>query len=590
LRGPPLPPPRHPTVNDALTAAAATSNGITFVDLHEHEVFLSYGELHHRAARTAAALQSIGVAPGDRVALVLPTSPAFMDAYFGVLLAGAVPVPLYPPVRLGRLAEYHAATAGMISAVGARLVLADARTHKLLGQAVERSRPLLGCHEVTVLAGESVAGLAVNVPAKALGLIQFSSGSTADPKPVALTHHSLMAQLAALFALLPPAGQFPPLGVSWLPLYHDMGLIGCLLLAIYYPGSLVLIPPEHFLARPGLWLRAIARHHATLSVAPTFGYALAAKRVKDEELAGLDLASWQLAVCGAEPVSLAALQGFARRFAPFGFDERALRPVYGLAEASLAVTFTPPARPLAALGVDARRLAATGEVTAGARQIVSLGRPVPGAEVELRGAGGQVVPERTLGRIFARGPSLMAGYFGQSEATAKVLVNGWLDTGDLGFIANGELYVSGREKDAIIIRGANHSPQEFEECLGGLAGLRPGCAIAVGFMPAGGEGEELLVLAERARDATSEAHAATRVEAVRLAILERTGIRPHTVRLLPPGTLPRTSSGKLRRAEALRRFLAGELTPPRGVGRARLSLEAVRSALAFTRIRFGRGR
>ncbi|MFH1176347.1 MAG: AMP-binding protein [Acidobacteriota bacterium] len=590
MKGPPLPPPRHPTVNDALAAAAATSSGITFVDLHEHEAFLSYREIYQRAARTAAVLQALGVAPGDRVALVLPTSPAFMDAYFGVLLAGAVPVPLYPPVRLGRLAEYHAATAGMIGAVEARLVLADARTRALLGQTVERSRPPLGYHEVAVLASESVAELAVDVSPDALGLIQFSSGSTAAPKPVALTHRSLMAQLAALHALLPPEGRFPQLGVSWLPLYHDMGLIGCLLLAIYYPGPLVLIPPEHFLARPGLWLRAIARHHATLSVAPTFGYALAAKRVKDEELAGLDLASWQLAVCGAEPVSLPALQGFARRFAPFGFDEGALRPVYGLAEASLAVTFAPPARPVEALGVDARQLAATGEVAAGARQIVSVGRPIPGAEVELRGAGGQLVPERTLGRIFVRGPSLMAGYFRQPEATARVLVDGWLDTADVGFIASGELFVCGREKDAIIIRGANHSPQEFEECLGGLDGVRAGCVVALGFVPEDGEGEELIVLAERARHAPPEDGDAARVEAIRLAILERTGIRPHTVRLLAPGTLPRTSSGKLRRAEALRRFLAGELTPPRWMGRARLVLEAVRSALAFARMRFGRER
>jgi acyl-CoA synthetase (AMP-forming)/AMP-acid ligase II len=390
--------------------------------------------------------------------------------------------------------------------------------------------------------------------------------------------------------LLPPEEGHPHLGVSWLPLYHDMGLIGCLLLAVYYPGSLVLIPPEHFLVRPSLWLRAIARHRATLSVSPTFGYALAAKRVRAEEIEGADLSSWRLAGCGAEPIPLAALQGFARRFGPHGFDASALRPVYGLAEAALAVTFAPPARPVKALGVDPVRLAATGEVVHGAREVVSLGTPIPGFEVEVRGGDGRPLPESRVGRIFARGPSIMAGYYGQPEATAKTLAGDWLDTGDLGFVRDGELYVCGREKDIVIIRGANHVPQEFEECLEGIDALRAGCAVALGFVPGGEDGEQLLVLAERAKDVRRDAGDAGTVDLVRRVILERTGIRPHTVRLLSPGTLPRTSSGKLRRSEALRCFLAGELTPPRRMGAVRLGTEVVRSALAFARVRLGLGR
>ena len=589
MKGPPLPAAEHRTVNEALAFAATTPSGITFVGLHEEETFLPFRRIHERARRTAAGLLEVGVAPGDRVALVFPTSPAFMDGFFGALLAGAVPVPLYPPFRLGRLPEYHTATARMIDAVGACLVLADVTTRKLLGRAIEASRPRLGCRTLEDLSRQDSGEAEAEVEPETLGLIQFSSGSTTDPKPVALSHRNLVAQLSALKSLLPPADRFPHLGVSWLPLYHDMGLISCLLLAVYYPGPLVLVPPEYFLTRPALWLRAIARHHATLSVAPTFGYEVCTTKVRDEELAGADLSSWRLAVCGAEPVSLDALDRFAERFARFAFDRRALRPVYGLAEASLAVTFTPPGADVKALRVDPARLASTGHVVPGSRAIVSVGTPIPGSEVEVRDAEGKCLPERIVGRIFARGPCVMGGYFGQPEATASTIVDGWLDTGDLGFVADGELYVSGRERDLIIVRGSNHAAQEFEECLDGLAGVRPGCAVAVGFLPDDVHAEQLLVLAERPRTTDAKGDDAAVAENIRRAILTRTGIQAHTVRLLAPGTLPRTSSGKLRRAEALRRYLAGELTPPRKVGRTRLSLDVVRSALAFVRVRLARG-
>ncbi len=589
MNGPRLPRPKYRTVNEALVASATSRSGLTFVDLAEHETFVPYCEVHASARRTAGALRARGVGIADRVALVFPTSPGFLDAFFGVLLAGAVPVPLYPPVRLGRLAEYHVATAKMIAAVGARLVLTDAATRTLLGKAIESSRPPLGCVTLDDLGRGHAGELEIEPDPGALGLIQFSSGSTTDPRPVALSHDSLMAQLAALRALLPPETDAPQMGVSWLPLYHDMGLIGCLLQAVYYPAPLVLIPPELFLARPALWLRAIARHRATISVAPSFAYALCARRVRDEELTGADLSSWRLALCGAEPVSLDALNHFAQRFAPLGFDRRALCPVYGLAEASLAVTFTPGDREVRALRVDPVRLAATGEAVDGTRAIVSVGTPVPGTDVEVRDQDGGVLGERRVGRILVRGPSVMIGYFGQPEATARALAGGWLDTGDLGFVAGGELHVCGREKNVIVIRGADHLPQEFEECLAGVGAVRTGCAVALGFVPEGEDGEQLLVLAERAKGNGQADDETPTVDRIRRAILTHTGIRPHTVRLLAPGTIPRTSSGKLRRNEALRRFLAGELGPPARVGRLQILLEVIRSALAFARVRFGRG-
>jgi acyl-CoA synthetase (AMP-forming)/AMP-acid ligase II len=398
---------------------------------------------------------------------------------------------------------------------------------------------------------------------------------------VALTHRALGAQVASLTALVRPTPADAL--VSWLPLYHDMGLIGCLLGAASYPGPLVLLPPEHFLARPALWLRAIARHRGTISAAPSFAFAYCADRIRDEELAGCDLSPWRIALDGAEPVSAPALRRFAARFAPFGLDPRALMPVYGLSEAALAVTFSPPRWPPRTARVDARRLAVDGEVAEGGREVASVGVPVPGVEIEIRGRGGAVLPEGRLGRIFVRSPSLMREYLGQPEATAAALPGGWLDTGDLGFAREGELHVHGRAKDAVVVHGANRAPEEFEACLEGLPGLRPGCAVALGV--AGDDGEEgLVLLAERARTA-SPAGDAGLSEAVRRAVTERTGVAPREVRVLAPGTLPRTSSGKLRRGEARRRLAAGALSPPARASTLGLARDLARSALALARAR-----
>ncbi len=585
MRGPPAPAPRHPTLVHALLAAAHHPGGVTFVDLREREVRLGWGEVVERARTAAARLRAWGVVPGDRVAIVLRTEPAFLDAFFGAWLAGAVPVPLYPPVRLARLEEYLAATARMLAVSGARLVLSGGGTLGLLGEAVERAAPPLGCRAAAALlegagaAGEGDLGAGHLPPPGALGLVQFSSGSTVDPKPVALTHAALQAQADALTALVAPTAA--DVLVSWLPLYHDMGLLGGLLGAMSYPGPLVLIPPEHFLARPALWLRAVARHRGTISPAPSFAYAYCADRVGDAELDGLDLRSWRLALDGAEPISGEALRRFADRFAPHGFDPRALVPVYGLSEAALAVTFAAPGAPLAGRRIDAARLARDGVVAAGDREVVPVGTPVPGVEVEVRDGRGGPLGEDRLGRIWVRGPSLLEGYLGDPAATARALVGGWLDTGDLGFWSGGQLHVHGRARDLVIVRGANHAPEEFEAALAGLEGLRPGCAVALGRPEPDGS-EALLLLAERARGRNGAGDAPLEA-AIRGRVLERTGLAPAEVRLLAPGTLPRTSSGKLRRREALRRWLEGTLSAPRAVGPLALALRAVRSRLALGR-------
>jgi acyl-CoA synthetase (AMP-forming)/AMP-acid ligase II len=387
-----------------------------------------------------------------------------------------------------------------------------------------------------------------------------------------------MSQCAALKQLMPPREGTQEKGVSWLPLYHDMGLIGCLLVAAYWPGELVLIPPEVFLARPALWLRALSRHRGTISPAPNFAYGLCLKRVSDDELDGVDLSSWTYALNGAEPVSHALAEKFSARFARYGFRAEAMLPVYGLSEASLAVTFPKPRATLKVTRADEATLASKREVVPGERTFVSVGSPVPGCEVELRDEAGALAGAHQVGRVFVRGASVMRGYFGLVEATNAALSDGWLDTGDLGFIEDGELHLCGRAKDLVIIRGANHPPQAFEECIEGLTGVRAGCAAAVGFIPAGEHEEALLMLVE-----TQAPVPPSLAELISSAIVARTGIKPHTVRLLEPGTLPRTSSGKLRRAEAGRRFTAGELSAPAKVNALSVGTEMARSAVAHAK-------
>lgn len=581
LVGPSLAAPVTSTMTQMVERAASSSSGLTLIDAHENETFLSYAALLEHARDRAGALAALGVRPHDRVALVLPTGIDFLTLFFGIQLAGAVPVPLYPPVRLGRLGEYAANTARMLDAVGATLVVTDAKISWLLGDALGQTRTAPRCLTVAELPTGERAEVA-RVAADDLGLIQFSSGSTSQPKPVALTHGNLMAQVTSIVQglELDPATD---VGVSWLPLYHDMGLIGGLGVAVSQGAPLSLMGPEVFLARPALWLRALSRCRGTVSPAPNFAYGLCLKRVRDEELEGVDLSRWRIALNGAEPVSLDTCRAFTERFSAFGFRQSAMRPVYGLAESTLAVTFSPPRPEPLVKTVDATALATTGLVLEGTRPLVAVGAAVPGAEVEIRSDAGEVLPEGAVGRVLTRGPSVMREYFERATATEAALRDGWLDTGDLGFVDSGELYLVGRTKDLVIIRGANHAPQTFEEHAGTVLGVRAGCLVALGVVPDGTSDEHLVMLVERSDDAPAEL-----AEAVADAVLAGTGIRPHTVVVLEPGTLPRTSSGKLRRAEARARFLSSTLAAPDRVSTLVLGTAMARSALGHLSARVKR--
>ena len=564
-----------------------TDGGLRFLDRAERERRMGWPELRDRARTVAAGLRALGLEPGDRVALVFPTGPEFFEAFFGALYAGAVPVPLYPPVRLGRLDEYFQRTARMLEVTRAPLVLADARVRRILGEAVALARPRLGCRTLGEL--PRAEGEVVLPGAADLALVQFSSGTTVDPKPVALSHRAIVAQVEILNTLLPDTAELRQSGVSWLPLYHDMGLIGCVFPALSREAELTLLGPELFVARPALWLRALSRYRGTISPAPNFAYGLCVHRITDSEMEGVDLSAWRIALDGAEAVAPAVTRAFVERFSRWGFRPEALTPVYGLSEAALAVTFSALDRPFNSRRFDREGLAREGaarEATEG-REIVSVGRPVPGTRLRIVDDLGRELPPGLVGRVWVSGPSLMDGYLGDPDATARALRDGWLDTGDLGFLHQGELYLTGRAKDVVILRGRNHAPEEIERAVEGVPGVRTGCVIAASWLPEDAEGEVLVLFVEAARQASPERIAGL-PEACREAVLGATGLSVDRVEVLAPGTLPRTSSGKLRRQEALRLYLAGELAPPEPVTPLRMARAMARSELAYARLRWKR--
>ncbi|HWM90470.1 MAG TPA: fatty acyl-AMP ligase [Thermoanaerobaculia bacterium] len=561
--------------------------GLRFVDRAERDRWVGWAEVRERALAVCGGLRELGIEHGERVALVFPTGPEFFEAFFGTLLAGAVPVPLYPPVRLGRLDEYFRRTARMLEVTRARVVLADTRVRRILGEAVAAARPPLGCRTVEEV--RRPGGEAVRVSPSDLALVQFSSGTTVDPKPVALSHRALVAQTEVLNGLWQDTDELRHSCVSWLPLYHDMGLIGCVFPALARDASLTLLGPELFVARPALWLRALSRWRGTISPAPNFGYGLCLTRISDAEMEGVDLSGWRTALNGAEAVAPSVLRAFCERFARWGFRPEALTPVYGLSEAALAVTFSSLERPFHSVRVDREGLSREGlamEVEDG-REIVSVGRPLPGFYLEIRDEDGLGLPPGRVGRVWIQGPSLMEGYLGAPEATARALRNGWLDTGDLGFLRGGELYLTGRAKDVVILRGRNHPPEEIERAVDGVPGVRTGCAVAASWLPEEAEGERLVLLIEASRQASSSEIEAL-PEACREAVLGTAGLAVDEVVVLEPGTLPRTSSGKLRRQEALRLWLSGELSPPDPVTSLRLAGAMARSGLAYARFRWSR--
>ncbi|MBI3927976.1 MAG: AMP-binding protein [Armatimonadetes bacterium] len=519
---------------------------------------LSFPQLVSSAGAVAGGLVELGVVPGERVGIMLPTEIGFLSAFFGCLWAGAVAVPLYPPFRLDQVEDYVLRQASILNLAGIRHLISFPRARAI----VPLLRMTAPCLE-KVMTVEELRGEPPPPRPHRLALIQFTSGSTGLPKGVTLTQENLLANIRAYGQALEL--EQGDVTVSWLPLYHDMGLIGTLLGSIYHGQPLALMPPQDFLARPSRWLAAVHRYRGTISAAPNFAYEICARKIPDEELEGVDLSCWRVALNGAEAVRADTLQRFAERFAACGFDRTALFPAYGLAEASLAVTFPPVGRGPVVESIARERLERDGTAlpveTAGLDEgvlaVVSCGRPLPGMEVRIVGSRGRALDERRQGLIEFRGPSAMEAYYGNPEATRQAIgEDGWIHTGDLGYLADGELYVTGRRKDIILKAGRNLHPEDIEAAVAEVEGVRRGCVAAFG-VPRAEQGTEDLVVVAESRSPNAELE-----RAVAQQVTRSVGIPPDRVLMVSPHTVPKTPSGKIRRAECRERLLRGQLGKP----------------------------
>jgi acyl-CoA synthetase (AMP-forming)/AMP-acid ligase II len=572
-----------------LALEGVTTRGARFLTASLGETFYPYSDLLKRIKTSAATLQQNGVKKGDRVAVILPTSVQFFDAFLGAQLAGGLPTALYPPFRLGKLDEYFARLHEMLDRIGARFLITDGRIKKLIGQAT-RAESLTRVFEAKELFEHTSATASdwreIGVVEEEPVFLQFSSGTTLKPKAVQVSHRNLIENLKmmgnTLDSLYRDGSEADRGAVTWLPLYHDMGLVGCLYLGLSYPATVNYLGPETFIGQPAIWLQALSKYKSVISTAPNFAYGLCLSKIKDKEMEGVDLSNWWLALNGAEPIDTETMNRFAERFARWGFNRAAMTPVYGLAEAGLGVTFPKLGSDPVVTEFDRESLSTEGRAQRGSgRKLPSVGAPLPGLSIEIRDPDGLALPEGWVGRIFISGPSITTGYYNDPEMTADILgADGWLNTGDLGFFFEGNLYIAGRAKDLIILRGRNYAPQEFEDPLYETDGIRLGCSVAVSTSVEG-QGEQLIILAEK--DARSDRPDAEIVTDIKSRLLTAVSMEPWHVEILEPGTLPRTSSGKLRRSEALRQFLAGELTPPEKVTTLKILAEVAKSQIHWAR-------
>ena len=543
---------------DALTAAATSGCAVQAIEHDGRSSRLPYATLLTDALEIAGALAAGGLVPGDRVALVIPEVGDFIRAFFGITAAGLVPVALCPPAHAGDLPTFARQSRHILVASRASAVIASAGVAPLLdvaGIAALRVFPI-----DTLRSGPPIREPVRSAPA-APALLQFTSGSTAAPKGVVLTHANLAANIAAIAGPQGIAARPGDIGVSWLPLYHDMGLIGMLLTAVYSHAETVLMSPVLFLKRPTAWLEAISTYRGTVSFAPNFAYDLCLRRVKPSQIGTLDLSSWRSAGCGAEPIRSETLRAFADRFAPAGFRPSSFMSSYGLAEHSLAVAFGEGG--IHEDVVDADRLVrqsfaapATDPEAAGVVRVAACGRPFPGHELRIVDDQDRPLPERQVGSIIVRGPSVMQGYFDDADATDEALRDGWLRTGDLGYMAGGQLFVCGRTKDLIIRQGRKYHPADLESAIADLPGIRPSGVVVFGISRLQDGDQVVAVLEARASLAAAEV-----VDRVTRRVRETAGLELDRVIVTPPGTIPRTTSGKVRRAETRDRLLAGTLEP-----------------------------
>lgn len=535
---------------------------ILYADATESTVDeVTYGALSTAARRVAGGLRQRGLRPGDCVAIMLPTCRQYFEAFLGIQMAGGIPVPIYPPTRPSALEQHLQRQVHILDNAQVTMLITD-------DQVLSVAR-LLRPHVPSLRDVQTVPALqrveqSFPLPAVRTGstaLIQYTSGSTGNPKGVVLTHAQILANIRAIGSAARVTSS--DVVVSWLPLYHDMGLIGTWLTSLSFGFPMVVMPPLAFLARPSRWLRTISDYRGTLAASPNFGYELCLRNIDEQEMTGVDLTSWRMACNGSEPVSPETMRRFSQRFSPHGFRSTAMAPVYGLAEVGVALCFPPLDRGPVVDVIDRETFTRTGQVVKARAghpaplQVVACGRPLPGYEVRVVDESGREVADRHEGHIECSGPSATTGYF-RADDTAKAFRHGqWLDTGDLGYIADCDIHLTGRAKDIIIRAGRNIHPDELEYVIGRLPGVRQGCVAVFASADPALATERLVVLAEtRVRDPADLAELRTRVTTATVDLL---GAPPDDVVLVPPGTVLKTSSGKIRRAACRQNYETGQV-------------------------------
>ncbi|HJQ17687.1 MAG TPA: fatty acyl-AMP ligase [Allosphingosinicella sp.] len=556
------------TLGEALDYAARGVRGLNF---HDPRATLAraypFAELRDDALAAAYRLIAKGVRPRDRIALVAETSPAFAALFFGAIYAGAWPVPLPLPTSFGGRESYIEQLGVQLDSCDPTFLFYPAELAAMAGAAAEAAG-VSGVEWEAFARAPAIETALPRAEGEDIAYLQYSSGSTRFPHGVAITHAALLSNLAAH-----SHGMELIEGdrcISWLPWYHDMGLVGCFLSPVANQVSADYLKTEDFARRPLAWLDLISRNEGTtLSYSPTFGYDICARRIGSQSKVAerFDLSRWRIAGNGADMIRPDVMQAFVDAFADAGFDARSFLPSYGLAEATLAVSIMPPGEgivvelveeTLLAGGGSAERAHGMGRRPQRYRAIVNCGKPARGMELQIRDEEGRPLPERAIGKVYARGPSVMVGYFRDEEATAACLDgDNWLDTGDMGYLSNHYLYIVGRAKDMIIINGRNHWPQDIEWAVEQLPGFKAGDIAAFSITTPGGEETPAVLVQCRTSDPKER-------ERLRDQIRERvraiTGVNC-VIELVPPRTLPRTSSGKLSRAKARSLYLSGEIQP-----------------------------
>lgn len=527
------------------------------------EIIITYGQLWEKACTVSASLTQHGLKPGETVAIMLPTCAEFFYSFMGVLLAGGIAVPIYPPFRPDQIEAYATRESKILHNAEAKILITFAQAKKL-SHLLSAFVPTL--HTVTTATALLHAAHATenspNTHTKFPAMIQYTSGSTGQPKGVLLSHANLLANIRAygIGAKIQPSDII----VSWLPLYHDMGLIGTWLGSFYHGLPVTILSPLTFLRRPEQWLWAIHYHRATISGGPNFGFELCLNKVQPEQIEGLDLSTWRLAFNGAEAIMPETLEKFTQKFAPYGFQASAMTPVYGLAEASVGVSISSLSQPPKVDCVNRDSFQTTGRANpapADAAQplrFVDCGHVLPGHAVRVVDATGHVLADRQVGELEFKGPSVMMGYFQNPTATQAAMHDGWVKTGDLAYLCDGAIFITGRIKDLIIKAGRNLHPESIEQVVGQVSNVRKGCVAALGIEDPTQGTEKLVILAETYL--TTEHDKAKVRKAIIDAVTAAVGVPPDQVELIPPKHIPKTSSGKLRRQACKARLLQNQLT------------------------------